>query len=155
MPDFKVVRVTETPYLYVTRSCSMAPQDISKNMGSAFEEVWAFMQGKGIQPAGGALSAYYDYDPDKMTFRAGFVVSSEDLAKAGDVVKGTTTPAGEVLHFRHQGSYDTLRNDYELMMKHIADIGREMVAPTWEVYLNSPDQVPEAELVTDVYTALK
>lgn len=155
MTDFTLIKAPQTTYLYVDRTCSMDPQDISNNMGIAFQQVWAFMQSKAIQPAGGALSVYYDYHPDKMTFRAGFTIAPQDAAKAEGDVKADTTPAGEVLHFRHRGSYATLRDDYDLMMKHIADIGREISAPTWEVYLNSPDEVPEQDLLTDVYSVLK
>lgn len=154
MPEFKVIRVSETPYLYVTKTSSMAPEDISGKMGEAFQEVWAFMQANQIQPAGGALSVYYDYSPDTMTFRAGFTVSRADMAKAQGPVSGDVTPAGEVLHFRHKGPYATLRDDYDLMMQHLKTLGREMGAPAWEVYLNSPDQVPEAELLTDVFMVL-
>ena len=155
MTDFTLIKAPQTTYLYVVRTCSMDPQDISKNMGSAFQQVWAFMQAKAIQPAGGALSVYYDYHPDKMTFRAGFTIAQQDAAKAEGEVKADTTPAGEVLYFRHKGSYGTLRDAYAQMMSHIADIGREISVPTWEVYLNSPDEVAEQDLLTDVYSMLK
>ncbi|WP_297104779.1 GyrI-like domain-containing protein [uncultured Devosia sp.] len=155
MVEFKIIKVSETPYLYVSKTSSMAPEDISRKMGEAFQEVWAFMESQGINPAGGALSVYYDYSPDSMTFRAGFTVRREDLAKAQGEIRGDVTPASEVLHFRHKGSYATLRDDYDLMMKHLATLEREMGTPAWEIYLNSPDQVPEAELLTDVYLVLK
>ena len=41
------------------------------------------------------------------------------------------------------------------MMPHLEAIGRKMGAPMWEVYLNSPDQVPEEQLLTDVFTMLE
>jgi effector-binding domain-containing protein len=155
MTDFKLVQAPATTYLYVTRTCSMDPQDISSHMGTAFQQVWAFMQANSIQPAGGALSVYYDYSPDKMTFRAGFIIAPQDASRAQGEVKADATPAAEVIYFQHKGSYASLRDDYGLMMAHIAKLGREIGAPTWEVYLNDPDQVTEAELLTDVYSALK
>lgn len=155
MPDFKLVKASETPYLYVVKTSSMDPGDIAAKMGEAFGAVWGFMQSHNIQPAGGALSVYYDYSPDKMEFRAGFTVARQDMAKATGEVKADVTPAGELLHFQHKGSYATLRDDYALMTEHLKKIGREMGVPAWEVYLNSPDQVPEAELLTDVYMVLK
>jgi len=155
MPDFKFVDVSETPYLFVTRTCSMEPGEIGQAMGEAFQQVWNFMQGEGIAPAGGALSVYYTYDPEKMTFRAGFTVGREDMAKAKGEVGADVTPAGEVLNFVHKGPYSTLRDDYGLMMEHIEKIGREIAAPTWEVYLNDPASVPEEELLTEVFSVLK
>jgi effector-binding domain-containing protein len=155
MPDFKVITVSETPYFYVTKTSSMAPDDISGKMGEAFRDVWAFMESNHIRPAGGALSVYYDYSPDSMTFRAGFTVNRADMAKAQGAVSGDVTPAGEVLYFQHKGSYSTLRDDYDLMMQHLKTLGREMGTPAWEVYLNAPDQVPEAELLTDVFLVIR
>lgn len=155
MPKFEMTDVAETPYLYVSKTCSMDPEDISKAMGDAFGEVWSFMQSQSIAPAGGALSVYHDYDPGQMSFRAGFVVDSADLSKVSGNIEGDVTPAGRVLHFVHKGSYRTLRDDYGLMMRHIEGTGREPGAPTWEVYLNSPDVVSEEELLTEVFCVLK
>lgn len=155
MPEFKLTEVAETPYLYVEKSCSMDPGDISNAMGASFAEVWDFMQANGIAPAGGALAVYYSYDPERMDFRAGFIVRREEMARAAGNIKADVTPAGQALHFVHQGSYATLRDDYAAMMQHVSGIGREVGAPTWEIYPNDPGQVPEAELLTEVYSMLR
>lgn len=149
MPDFKIIDATETPYLYVERTCSMDPADISKEMGSAFQQVWAFMDSAAIKPAGPALSVYHTYDPDTMNFRAGFAIAREDMTKAGSEVKADVTPVGRAVHFIHKGSYATLRDDYGLMMQHMKDNDLEMGAPAWEFYMNDPAKTPEAELLTE------
>lgn len=154
MPDFKIVDVSETPYLYVERSCSMDPSDISKEMGAAFKEVWQHMEAGAIKPAGPALSVYYSYDPQVMNFRAGFTVAHEDMSKIEGNVKADVIPHGRTLHFTHKGSYATLRNDYALMMEYLKDSNLEMRIPTWELYVNDPGQTPEAGLITECYTAL-
>ena len=154
MPDFKIIDVPETAYLYVERATSMAPEEISAAMGSAFGEVWGFMQRHGVAPAGGALSVYLDYNEAMMAFRAGFVIAPADMAAAQGAVKADVTPAGKVLHFTHKGSYATLRNDYDAMMAHMAAEKLAYAPPTWEVYLNSPDQVHEEQLLTECYQAL-
>lgn len=155
MPDFRVIEVKEAPYLYVARECGMAPEEISAQMGKAFGDVWAFMQANAIAPTGGALSVYYSYDPERMAFRAGFQIGAADAGRAGGEVKADVTPGGRVLHFTHVGPYATLRDDYARMMAHIEAEGLTIEAPTWEIYMNDPGQVPEAELVTEVYTKLR
>jgi len=132
----------------------MDPKDISAAMGAAFQTVWAFMKAQGIPPSGPALSVYYSYDPDVMSFRAGFAIGKADMDKAAGDVMADVTPAGRVLHFTHVGPYATLRDDYALMMAHIEAEGLKIGAPTWEVYVNGPDTTPEAELITEVYSAL-
>lgn len=154
MPDFKMTEVAETPYIYVERSCSMDPSDISQAMGEAFGQVFGFMAEKGIAPAGPPMSVYYTYDPETMTFRSGFAVAADDMSKAADGVSADVLPAGRVLHFVHKGAYATLRDDYGLMMEHLKSEGLQIGAPTWEIYVNDPAEVPEEELLTEIYVAL-
>jgi len=154
MPDFKLITVTAVPYLYVERSTGMDPGEIAQAMGSAFGEVWAFMERHGVPPAGGALSVYAEYAEDRMDFRAGFTIRERDMGVAEGPVKADITPAGRVLHFTHRGSYDTLRDDYAEMMSYMAAEGLNYAAPTWEIYLNSPDEVHEEQLLTECYQAL-
>ncbi len=152
--NFDMVQVEETPYLYEERTCGMDPKDISAAMGDVFHSVMAFMKAHGIAPAGQAMSVYYTYDPDKMTFRAGFSVLPEDLAKAEGTVKADVTPAGKVLSFVHTGPYSELRNSYGEMMTYAERNGLKIRAPAWEVYVNDPATVPEEELRTDVFVSL-
>lgn len=154
MTDFDIQTPAETAYLYVERTCSMAPDDISATMGSAFQQVYAFMNEAGVQPAGPALAVYYSYAPDSLSFRAGFTVARTDLAHATGEVHGDITPSRRAVHFIHKGSYATLRDSYGEMMGWIASQGEQMAPPTWELYLNDPSTTPEDALLTEVYCAL-
>ncbi len=154
MPEFKLITVEETPYFYVERSCSMDPADISKAMGEAFQCVWSHLQASGVQTTGKALSVYYGYDPETMTFRSGFSVDASAADKASESVKYDVTPAGEVLHFEHAGTYSKLRDSYDLMMQYMEKEGLKIGAPTWEVYLNDPSVTEEDDLRTAVFVSL-
>ncbi|WP_299726484.1 GyrI-like domain-containing protein [uncultured Tateyamaria sp.] len=156
MTDYKLVEVDAQPYLYCERSCSMDPGDISQNMGMAFQAVGDLIAEKGITSAGKALSAYYTYDPQVMTFRAGFFVSAEDAKKAEGDVKGDVLPAGKVLNYIHRGPYSMLRISYGDMMEYLAKNGMTAGAPTWEIYLNEPDEVSsEDELETEIFVTVE
>ena len=154
MTEYKMVDVEKTPYLYQERTCSMDPQDISAAMGEVFQNVWAFIAEKKITPAGGPLSVYSTYDPQKMTFRSGFAVSADDAAKADGAVKAGTLPAGEVLHFTHVGPYAKLRDSYGEMMKYLEEKNLTVGAPTWEIYVDDPQTTPEEKLRTEIYVTL-
>ena len=154
MLEFKQIDVQETPYLYEERTCSMDPADVGKTMGEAFHNVLAFLNANQIETTGQALSVYYTYDPEVMTFRAGFSVSEDDLAKAKGTVRADKTPAGKVLTFTHVGPYTGLRDSYGKLMEYIAANGLNLGAPTWEVYVNSPEEVDESELRTDIFATL-
>jgi AraC family transcriptional regulator len=154
MTEYKIIETEAKTYLYVDKHTNMKPEDISKAMGEAFGEVFGFMQKNGIAPTGGALSVYYTYNPEKVDFRAGFFISAEDAGKAEGEIKSDETPATKVLHFVHKGPYSGLTPAYENMMAHMQKEGLTMSTPTWEVYLNGPDTVPESEFLTEIYCAL-
>lgn len=154
MPTFELIDVSETPYLYVERRSSMAPADVGNAMASAFGEVWGFMQKHGVPPAGGALSVYVDYSEAVLAFRAGFIIGPDDMAAAEGAVKADVTPGARVLHFTLVGSYEGLRPAYEEMMAHLEAEGLHYTSPTWEFYMNDPNEVPEDQLVTECFQAL-
>jgi len=155
MPDYIVEEIGETPYLYVTGESTMDPGAISDEMGRCFEKVIGFMRTHGIEPAGPPLAVYHDFDPDKLTFRAGIVASTEAMQDLPQDVDGDFTPAGRVLTFIHVGPYATLRDDYADMMDYVEREGLQLSAPTWEVYVDDPETVPEQQLRTKVHVALK
>ena len=155
MPDYKMKKVEDAPYLYMERSCSMDPADISNNMGIAFGAVAKFIGENGITSMGNPLSVYYTHDEEKMIFRAGFIVSAADAKKANHEVRSDVLPAGEVLNFIHRGPYAKLRDSYAELMKYIEANSWVIAAPTAEVYLNSPDEVEPDKLETDIYVSVK
>lgn len=154
MPDFKLITVEERPYYYVERSCSMDPEDVGNAMVAAFQDVWDHMQQNDVSGTGKALSVYYTYDPHHLTFRSGFTVASEASAKASKDVRYDVTPAGQVLHFQHAGSYSKLRESYGVMMAYCEENDLKIGAPTWEVYLNDPAITAEDDLLTDIFVSL-
>lgn len=154
MPNFELTDVEEMPYLYQERSCAMDPQQISAAMGEVFCSVMGFLQKHGIQPASPPLSVYYGYDPETLTFRAGFPVSKDDAAKAEGEIKAAATPAGKALTFTHVGPYAKLRESYGEAMKYIEDNNLKMSAPAWEIYIDDPGTTPEAQLRTNIFMSL-
>lgn len=154
MTEYKIIEVTEKPYVYAESRCAMQPEAISKAMGKAFEDVMEFIQSHAMALTGPALSVYYTFDPDTVEFRAGFFVSAEDANKAQGEIKAATTPAGRVINFIHTGPYTELGDSYQTMMGWMQDQGLALGAPTWEVYIDDPDSVPQDRLRTDIFVAL-
>lgn len=155
MASYEIITTTEQNYLYVTRKTSMKPEEISKAMGTAFMEVWDFMQANAIEMTAGGVSVYYDYSEDEMEFRAGFLVGPADAAKATGAVKADRTPATRAAHAVHIGPYEGLQETYGKIMGEMQWAGLRYGKPTWEVYLNDPDTTPPAELKTGIFIALQ
>jgi len=51
----------------------------------------------------------------------------------------------------HLGAYANLGETYAAIVKWIEDNGYRIINIPYEKYLNSPHEVPEEELVTEIY----
>jgi effector-binding domain-containing protein len=154
--QIETVEVKAQPMLYVSRSAGMARDEMSAVMQEAFGAIGAFIGRTGIAPAGPPFALYRDWDSatGKMTVDVGFPVTPGDAGKAEGEVRSGKTPAGRALKTVHRGSYATLRDTHAALQAHIKEAGLAMPRQSWEVYLNEPDKVPEAELFTEVYMPL-
>jgi effector-binding domain-containing protein len=150
---FETVEAQAQPMLCVTRSASMAPEEISSVMGEAFSAIGAFIGRTGVAPAGPPFAVYRDWDAatGRMQIDVGFPVAAADTDKAEGEVMAGTTPSGKALKTVHRGPYAKLRETYGALEAHIKQAGMPMPALAWEVYVTDPDKVPEDELLTEIY----
>lgn len=146
----------EQHYLYVDKEVSLAnPQDIGQAMGSAFMTVFGFTGPKGITPLSMPISLYIEMPVDgMMRFRGGVFVSAEDAAKAEGDVKAGTIPAGDVYTAVHVGPYSHMNVTHKAIWDHMDSEGVGKDMPVWEVYVDDPTTVPEAECKTELYRAV-
>ena len=143
--------VEPQPMLHVTRSTGMAPEEIGGVMAEAFGALGAFFGRVGVAPAGPPLAIYRDWNGAKMTVDVGFPVTAADAARAEGDVKSGLTPSGRAITTLHQGPYDGLRKSYEELENHLQEAGLPMPPLAWEVYLNDPETVEPAKLMTQIY----
>lgn len=59
-------------------------------------------------------------------------------------------PGGPVAVVVHTGPYDEMGPAYEALARWISEHGHEIVGPTREIYLNHPDDVDAADLLTEL-----
>ena len=154
MPEFTLIDAEARPYLYEERTCPMDPKVISHTMGDAWGAVLAVMDAAGVAPAGMPLTVYETFDPDALTFRAGIPVDLAGLAAASGNVRAAHTPAGRVVTFTHVGPYETLSQSFQKMMAFLEAEGLRIGGPSWEVYVDDPDETPAEELRTEVFAVV-
>lgn len=150
----EIIQVQAQPMLHVTRSATMAPGDIARATREGFGEIGAFLNTTGIKPVGPPICVYRDWDGNTMKIDIGFPVSQSDAARTSGELMAGNTPAGKAFKAVHHGSYDGLKETYEAMETHIRDAGLKATGIAWEVYVNDPQQTPEADLVTEVFMLL-
>lgn len=127
--------------------------------GAAWGKLCAWAGPRGLLGPGASFIGVCHDDPDvtapeNIRYDAGITVG-EDIDGEGEI--GTQyIPEGEYAVVVHCGPYERLSQTYaELMGGWIPEQGREMkLQASLEVYLNSPDNTPPEDLLTEVQVAL-
>lgn len=151
--DIKRISLPEQHYLYVDRDAAFAtPGAIAEAMASGFGAVFAFARAKGISPLTMPSSIYIEMPAgDVMKFRAAFFVSAEDATKAEGDIKAAIMPAGDALTATHVGGYASLNLTHRAIWDHMDANGLAKGMPVWEIYVDDPTTVAEADCRTDLY----
>lgn len=128
--------------------------------GKAWEKLCMFAGPKGLlQPGVEFVGLCYDdpeiTPPEKIRYDACIIVEG-DVQPEGEV-GAQTIEAGLYAMATHHGSYTKLCETYASLCGQWAPAnGYEIRSiPSMEIYMNSPEDTPEDELVTDVYVPIE
>ena len=102
---------------------------------------------------GAAFGRYYDWSKELIDFDAGIVVNTA-IPGEGDIQAGKFG-GHEALFARHEGPYGKVEAVYAAMQECMKKHELQAAGAPYEVYLNSPDEVTESELKTEVYWPVK
>lgn len=148
------IQVKEKPafsYAYMSFSgpFTTMPEKIMAFMGEFFKQ--------GLQPAGALISVYHNspemVKESELNWDVGFPVPDNTLVKPP--LKLTVYQKKTVLEYLHQGSYDLLPTVYEKLADFIKAKQYEIILPTYEFYLNNPQQVKAEDLLTRIEIPIK
>lgn len=156
MSEYEIVELPARPVFYLTRKTGPGMDAIASAMGEGFDSLAAFIRTSGIEVAGPPICVWTAYGETGTEFELAFPTSEAGRAKAdADPAVGfKTLRAGRALKGIHMGAYSGLGQTYEAMAAHMKSAGLDAGGPMFETYLNSPGEVPEPELVTEVYMPL-
>ena len=115
-------------------------------------EIVDWMMEQNVEITGPPYSAYYtspaEVAPEDMQYEMG--VPFEGEASEAGKVKIKTIPAQQVLSAMHKGPYHEVGLVYEILMNKVIEEGYQMTSAPVEIYFNSPMEVSESELLTEV-----
>ncbi|MHC5083957.1 MAG: AraC family transcriptional regulator, partial [Planctomycetota bacterium] len=163
LPEFKQgetqmdVHIKEIPARKVVFIRHVGPYP---ECGKAWEKLcmWAGPQGL-LQPGVEFVGLCYDdpdvTDPEKIRYDA-CITTEADIQPEGEIGV-QTIEAGLYGMTTHHGSYTKLSETYAALCGQWAPAnGYEIRSlPSMEIYLNSPEDTPEDELLTDVYIPIE
>jgi len=143
--------------LYAGKSFSSSMENIGDSMAKAFPEVYSAVTEKGVEPAGMPFSIYNKMD---MANQSCDYTAAIPLAARIDTANGiecNERPACKALKLTHVGPYHHLGNAWATGMQDIQHHKHKMdkKIPAFEIYLDDPENTPEAELRTEVYIPVK
>ena len=142
------------PRLYVGIRRTVKRDGLGPACAEILSRVAGWLASKGKQPAGGPIMVYHsvneatgDFDVQPAYF-VGTPITGE-----GDIAIGETA-GGDALFAVHAGPYASLGETWAQLFTHAAAIRRKVTRSSWEVYLNTPGDVAEADLRTEIYVPI-
>ncbi len=123
-----------------------------EDMGDLIGEIVDWMMNQKVEMTGPPYSAYYtspaEVEPEDMQYEMGVPFLGE--AKEAGKVKIKIMPSQQVLSTMHKGPYNEVGPIYEILMNKVIEEGYQMIGAPLEIYFNSPMEVPETDLLTEV-----
>jgi len=116
------------------------------------QEVGEWVANKGLQMTGRVYGTYFNSPEDtaeeKLQYEIGFSFAGDTVPEGKVGIK--EIPEHTVLAAMHKGPYTEVGPVIHGVVDYAVKNGYDIVGPVTEVYLNSPLEVPESELLTEV-----
>jgi tRNA-Thr(GGU) m(6)t(6)A37 methyltransferase TsaA len=129
-------------------SCVGSLEEIGKIIG----ELTGWIMKKGLQITQFPFVVYYtnpmEVLPEKMQYEVG--IPFEGNTNDDERVRIKIMPKHKFLSALYKGPYVGIGSVYTEMMRYISKGGYEMIGAPREVYINTPGEVPDSELLTEV-----
>ena len=149
--NIELVEQETQTVMYIRTRTSFA--DMPKLIGESYCKIAAYLGELGEQPAGMPYAAYYNLDMQDMDLEMGFPVARQLPGK--DEIKLGSIPAGKYVTCLYKGPYGQMEQAYNEIFKWLQENNRELTGVYYEYYYNSPDEVPESELLTKIAIPVK
>jgi hypothetical protein len=124
--------------------------DSEKALSSAINLLYATVAKFKLEAAGSPMVEYLEDDDDQLRFMAYLPIQPGARGTYGKEVKLGDTPAGTVLKYTHQGSYEDLEDVYSQIEDQLTAQKKEMKRVV-EEYVSDPQSTSPDQMVTNIY----
>ena len=156
-PDHEIVTLEPQPTAAVRITQPMAELNLAAAFDRFFPLIISRVAEAGGQLAGAPFGRYHRYGPDVVDVEIGFpvVAAPAGIQPLGAVAPGevglSSLPGGKVARTIHRGSYKGLPAAFDALHEWIhAQPGVDDGEGPWESYLDSPRDVPMADVRTQI-----
>ncbi|MEM8983874.1 MAG: SRPBCC family protein [Pseudomonadota bacterium] len=145
------VEVAPTTWLLASAAAEPTADAVSAALSQAFFAVVNAIQQAGLERTGPALRVERGFDGGRARFDAGIPVTGAVDGVTATDVRVVEAYSGLALRTVHTGSYDGLTAAHAQLAAYAAAHGYDGAGDAWEVYVSDPTEVPEDQLITEVY----
>lgn len=128
-------------------------ENLPRTIGESYMKIMEYLAEQGMEPASEPYTAYYTLDMQNMDVEMGF--PAVKLLPGKDAIKSREIPAGKYVECMYKGAYAGMEKVYGDVFKWMEEKGLVQDGPTFEYYYNSPEEVPESELLTRISLPVK
>lgn len=126
--------------------------EVFSDIPAGFATVMQALASAGVDPAGIPFTLFHQApDADSPGDIAMCVPVGDKVEAPIEGVETVALPANATAMVLHRGSYDDMGRSYANAAAWIQQRGHQIVGPCREVYLNSPAEVAEADLLTKIH----
>ncbi|MDR0900694.1 MAG: GyrI-like domain-containing protein, partial [Methanobrevibacter sp.] len=125
-----------------------------EDMGILLSKLTTWAEINEIELTGPPFAIYYTSPekvaPEEMIYDMGFPVAKDTDLEDKDEIKVVELLEHRVIATTHKGSYKGLSKAYKEMVEFSIKNNYDIIGSPKEVYFNSPHEVPEEELLTEI-----
>lgn len=125
-------------------------EQVFTHIPEGFGRVMAHLGANDIDPIGAPFTMFHQAPDAESEGDISMAVPVASGFPTADEIEVVELPAGATASVMHQGSYATLGESYAVLATWIAGHGHQIEGPAREVYMNSPADVDESELLTQI-----
>jgi DNA-binding transcriptional MerR regulator len=152
MPEYDIVLKKVAP-LQVAQIHGIAPtrEQLGPTLDHLFDQVFAYIGQHGATSAGPGITLYYDSEFGEQNLSIGACMAFAGSLKDGEQVKVETLPGVEKMaSVIHHGSFSTLMQAYNAILKWTADNGYQISGPNRELNLEYERGGDQTKFVTEI-----
>lgn len=149
--NFEIIEENVQPVLAIRTRTPLA--NLPQVIGQSYGAIMQYMAEIGEQPANAPYIAYYNMDMEDLDVEMGFPVGKKIPGK--EQIQPGEIPGGKKAACLYKGPYSEMESTYGQLMKWVEEQGHKLTGVFYEYYLNSPQEVPESELLTRIVLPLK
>jgi len=125
-------------------------ENIGTDMGRTIELLFEQLAGPGITPTGPVMAIYHEEMTPDRPWDCEVCVPVTAALTEHPVLHTHEVPGGLVATVTHRGPYDGLKDTYNRVFGWFTEHGHTFAGPPREIYLNSPGEVTDDELLTRI-----